>query len=322
MRWDVKGLLDRVRPARTRVLSRIEGGFIVPPSHMEVIVADHCNINCRSCNHGSPAMARWLADPDVVRRDLTVLAKVYRPRMVKVLGGEPLLHPRLADVIDAARSTGISKYFLLTTNGLLLPAMSDAVWKLVDEIEVSCYPGAEPPALTIDRAREKAKVYGKKLTVVRYETFRDTITTIGTEDRALVEQIYSTCKIANVWGCHGVREGLFFKCPQSVYIARLTGRQFDADFMRLEDAPDLQARLLAFINSTVPLESCTYCLGTVGKQNAHTQLKGAAFTADLRRPTEDLVDYEWMKRSQLRQDRFDDCKLKTDGRRVTFRPHR
>jgi hypothetical protein len=314
--------VDRVRPPTTRVVSRLHGGVIVPPSHLELIVADHCNIVCRSCNHGSPAVPRWLADPEVVRRDLAILAKVYRPRLVKLLGGEPLLHRDLAEVVRAARSTGISDRFLLTTNGLLLPAMADGVWDMVDEVEISCYPGAAPPRKTLDLARERARRAGVKLRVVHFDHFRDTITTVGTEDRALVQQIYATCKIANVWGCHGVREGWFYKCPQSMYIPMLTGRAFDADRVRLEDAPDLQARLLAFVNSREPLGSCRYCVGSVGKRNAHVQLKRADFQADLRRPTEELVDYEWLKRSALRQDSFDDCKIETNGSRETFRPHR
>lgn len=323
MNTSLAGFLSRLKPSPTRVPSRLDGGFIVPPTHLELIVADHCNITCRSCNHGSPGLGRWLADPEVVHRDFSILARVYRPMLVKVLGGEPLLHQDIAAVIQAARSTGISKHFLLTTNGLLLARMSDAVWGAVDEVEVSCYPGAEPPAAALNLARKQARERRVKLTVTRYEHFRDTITTVGTENQALVQQIYSACKIANVWGCHAVREGAFFKCPQSMYIPMLTGQQFEGDHVLIEDTEDLQARLLAFVNSPTALESCKYCVGSVGKQNAHVQLTRPEFRADLQRPTEELVDYEWLQRSKIRQDHFDDCKIKTDdGRRDTFRPQR
>jgi GTP 3',8-cyclase len=320
LRRGLAQLLTRATPSITRVLSRMEGGFIVPPTHLELIVADHCNIACRSCNHASPIMNRWFADPEVVRRDFSILARIYRPRFVKVLGGEPLLHKSLAAVIQAARSTGISGHFLLVTNGTLLTRMSDAVWDAIDELEVSCYPGAEPPGETLSQAREKARQSQVKLKLTRYEHFRDTISAVGTQNRVLVEQIYSTCKIANVWGCHAVREGAFFKCPQSIYIPRITGQPFEADHIRIEDTPDLQARLLAFVNSRTALRSCTYCLGTAGKKNPHTLLPRREWQADLHRPTEEMVDYEWLKRAQVRQELLDDCKIVTDDAGDSFRP--
>lgn len=307
--------LGRAKPSTTKVPSRLENGFIVPPTHLELIVADHCNIACRSCNHGSPMMGRWFANPEVVHRDFSILAKVYRPKRVKVIGGEPLLHNNLAGVIQAARSTGISPYFLVVTNGILLARMSDAVWDAVDEIEVSCYPGTGLPVEVLSQARQKARKSRVKFTVNRYEQFRETLTTVGTQDKALVEQIYAACKIANVWGCHGVREGAFFKCPQSMYISRITGQPFEADHVRIEDTRDLQARLLAFVNSPAALGSCKYCVGSVGKKNAHALLPRDEWRADLHGPIEDLVDYEMLRGSQVHQGALDDCKITTeDGR--------
>jgi|SRR5579862_771513 len=304
-------LLRRDEPTFSPVLSRLENGFIVPPTHLELIVADHCNMTCRSCNHGAPLLGRWFANPDVVHRDFSILAKVYRPKLVKVIGGEPLLHKDLAAVIRAARSSGISPYFFLITNGLLLDRMSDDVWGAVDEIEVSAYPGAEPCADILSRARQKAGESRVKFTLNRYENFRATLTTVGTQNQELVAQIYHTCKIANVWGCHGVRDGRFFKCPQSMYIPTLTGRPFEADHIPIEDTPDLKERLLAFINSPRPLSSCTYCVGTVGKKHDHVQLPRKDWPADLNRPTEEMVDYERLDRSKLSQTMVDDCKIKT-----------
>jgi len=48
--------------------SRLEGGFIIPPAHFELIVSDHCNMSFRSCHHASPLVAKWSADPDSVHR--------------------------------------------------------------------------------------------------------------------------------------------------------------------------------------------------------------------------------------------------------------
>lgn len=294
--------------------SRIENGFIIPPAHLELIVADHCNLSCRNCNHASPVSPPWFIETDDVRRDYGLLAKVYRPKLVKVLGGEPLLHPRLAEVIETARETEISQRFLLTTNGLLLHKMDDSVMEIIDELEISVYPGLPRARETIELASEMADRFGKDLTVCEYRQFRQTFSTVGTDDESLVQKIYAACKIAHVWGCHAVREGYFYQCPQRIYIRQLmNGTSFpESDRIRLVDSPDLQARLLAFVNSPIPSSSCRYCLGTVGKQVDHSFVPRGRWEEELEQPTEDLVDHDWLERSLIKQDLIDDCKIMTE----------
>ena len=297
----------------TAVKSRIESGFIVPPSNLELIATDHCNLTCRGCNHASPAVGNWSADPQTVRRDFSILAKYYRPRKVKVLGGEPLLHPKLAEVIWAARSTGISDYFLLVTNGVLLKQMDNAVMEAIDELEISLYPEVERREEILAVAQRKSLQFGTLLTVNEYDNFRAGIATLGTDNVELVRKIYQTCKIANLWGCHGVRDGYFYKCPQSIYIPRLVQgiKGVEADRLRIEDTDDFQTRLLTFLNSRDPLRCCTYCVGTAGKLEPHALIRRAQWRLEMEKPSSELIDYDWLERSLIKQDEYDDCKIET-----------
>jgi cyclic pyranopterin phosphate synthase len=240
---------------------------------------------------------------------------------VKVLGGEPLLHRRLADVIWAARSTGISDYFYLTTNGVLLHRMDDAVMEAIDELEISLYPGVEKPEDIVALAKEKSLRYGKKLTVNEYDQFRLTFATRGTTDPELVRKTYRACKMANVWGCHTVRDGYFYKCPQSMYIPTMVNAipGVEADRIRLEDADDLQARLLAFVNSPDPLKCCTYCVGTSGKLESHAMVPRDQWKMDTDRSLSEVIDSRWLERSLAEDDPTDDCKILTDAESVTRR---
>jgi hypothetical protein len=301
--------------------SRLEGGFIIPPADFELIVADHCNTSCRSCNHASPLVARWSADPASLYRDSSVLAKYYRPRVVKILGGEPLLHRKLAEVIRAVRSTGISKHFRLITNGLLLHKMDDAVMELIDELEISVYPGVSRMTDVFPLAREKTLRFGKKLSINEYDVFRKTFTSIGTDDVHLVRKIYDACKLAHVWGCHGIRDGYFYKCPPSMYIPQLVKGipGLDADRIRIADSDDFQARLLAFVNAPDPLACCTYCVGTVGRQEPHALVSRDQWRLETEKPSEELIDYDWLERSSIKQDLFDDCKITTKTDRAEHR---
>lgn len=291
--------------------SRLVNGMIIPPTHLELIVVDHCNITCRSCNHASPAMPSWFADPDTVHRDFSILAKYYRPARVKVLGGEPLMHKDLPAVVAAARASGISDHFALTTNGVLLHKASDAVWKAIDEVEISLYPNVAGAEKNLDLARAKARDFGKKLTIYQYEDFRGTFSLKGTDDPALIGKIYAACKIAHVWGCHVAREGHFYKCAQSIYTAMLTGRSAPTDRVPIVDSAAFQAELLGFVNSPIPLSACAHCVGSVGIQEPHELSPRAQWKAHIDKTSEELVDYDWLERSLITQDEFDDCKIST-----------
>ncbi|MDD2338374.1 MAG: hypothetical protein PHD01_17600 [Geobacteraceae bacterium] len=289
--------------------SRLIKGMIIPPTHVELIAVDHCNISCNICNHASPLMPSWFADPDTIHRDFSILSKYYRPKFVKVIGGEPLLHNHLDAVIQAARATDISDYFKLTTNGLLLHKATDAIWEAVDEVEISLYPGLTLAEKNIRLAMEKAEVFGKKLTIYYYEQFRETFSLKGTSDNALVNRVYAACKIANVWGCHAVRGGFFHKCPQSIYAAMLTGKGESTDRIPIVDSAAFQVALLEYVNSAVPLSACVNCVGTVGSYKTHALMPLNQIPVDIDKPMEELVDYDWLERSLITQDTYDDCKI-------------
>lgn len=290
------------------IKSVLVDGIIIPPTHLELIVTDHCNISCRNCNHASPIMVQWFADPDIVYRDFAILAKFYRPRFIKVLGGEPLLHPNLDRVIMAARASGICDNFLLTTNGILLNRASDAIWEAVDAVEVNLYPSQFKALENINLAKAKAKAFGKRLTVNRYDQFRATFSMQGTSDEALINQIYGTCKIANLWGCHAVKAGYFYKCPQSIYIPELTGKLVASDRVEINESHSFQEQLLEFINSPIPLSACANCMGTVGILENHEMIPSRRWHTSIDKPLEELVDLDYLDHCTFIQTKEDDCK--------------
>src|SRR5262249_58572664 len=87
----------------------------------EFHIAEHCNLRCRSCAHLSPALPKHFVDPDALASDLTALARSYQVTVLRLLGGEPLLHPNLLDIMMAVRESHIAEKIEITTNGVLLP---------------------------------------------------------------------------------------------------------------------------------------------------------------------------------------------------------
>ena len=278
----------------------------------EINVVHHCNLSCRSCSHLSPVSPRLAVDPDAVHRDLAALAPHYRPKHVRLVGGEPLLHPALADVVAAVRRSGISDRIRMITNGVLLARMTPAVWDGIDELHVSLYPGHLVDEAGRRRWNARAAEHGVEMYWKRFDSFRESYSEAGTSDAALVRRIYESCQIAHVWHCHNVVDGHFYKCPQSYFVPELLGR--GGDGLPISGRPTLGRDLLAFLEDPEPLRSCANCLGSVGRRLQHEQVPRRAFRGAQSAPTKDLLDGEFLERLETRdRGASNGC--------VTFREH-
>lgn len=177
---------------------RITDGRVRNPRGCEINAVLHCNLRCRGCSHLSPVMPAWFVEPERVARDLSALATAYSCAFVKILGGEPLLHPGLPDVVEAVRSSGITDHVAVATNGLLLNSAGARLWSLVDEFKVSVYPGSAPAPEDLRELRRRAEDHGVRLDVKLVPVFREPYARLGTEDPRLIDRIFRTCEIAHV----------------------------------------------------------------------------------------------------------------------------
>src|SRR5262249_24424463 len=96
---------------------------------------------------------------------------------------------------------------------------------------------------------------------------------------------------------------------QSMYVPMLVPGDHARDRLAIEEGEGFRERLLAFVNSSAALASCAHCLGTVGKQEPQRQLSRLAWEEDARRSTEEMVDWDWLRRCELDQGLQDDCKI-------------
>lgn len=278
----------------------------------EINVAEHCNLRCRGCSHMSPVLPKAFVTPDDVYRDLRMLAPHYQVEHVRLLGGEPLLHPDLPAVVSAVRESGVTSRVRILTNGTLLSRAPLTVWRSVDEIHVSMYPTHEASSAELRVWASKAAETGVDLTVKRFDYFRESYTEMRNEKSGLVHDIYSSCQIAHVWRCHNVSNGYFFKCPQSIYINRLLGRSPGTDGIRIDDTNEFVYRLRDYLDDPEPLRACSNCLGSVGRQYPHQQLSSREWRQQQHRPIADMLDDVYLAELQLHADRDNGCVTTTE----------
>jgi GTP 3',8-cyclase len=261
----------------------------------EVNPVEHCNLSCLSCSHLSPIQQRYVVDPADLERDLTVLGRHYHARWVRLVGGEPLLHPKLDLLLDAIRASGVADKIMVVTNGVLLPRLPAAVWSQVDRIDVSQYPGAELREADRILCEDLARRNDVRIHFDRIDTFRISYSERGAASRDLVQRIYRSCGIVHDMRCHTVARGYFYKCPQSYFLPRtLTGANIAFDSVRICEAPSFAAELRALLARDEPLDACRHCLGTAGRRVEHTQIRRRNFREPQSLPSEALVDRRYL----------------------------
>lgn len=116
--------------------------------YVEYHVVEHCNLNCRGCAHFSPLAPKSYADPAAFDRDLTQLASLFASiTKLRLMGGEPLLHPKVHEFILTARKRAPGTNIGVITNGALLRKIGQDFWAACRQadilLEVSLYPSMQ-----------------------------------------------------------------------------------------------------------------------------------------------------------------------------------
>src|ERR1051326_2971415 len=122
----------------TRLL-RDDGGSLLREALVYSVV-DHCNLRCAGCDHAAPHFDKRFADPEAFAADLNALRPHLHVRVLRLPGGEPLLHPALDAIVRAARNAEVADQIMLWTNGLLLHKVRRELLQSFDVVRVSLYP--------------------------------------------------------------------------------------------------------------------------------------------------------------------------------------
>jgi organic radical activating enzyme len=285
---------------------------VVPRLHLlaiEINAVWHCNLSCVACTHASPVAHSGLADPRVVARDLANLSMAVDVDEVRILGGEPLLHPDLAAVLRAVRGSGLAATVRVSTNGTRLSAAGFEWLALVDEVHVSRYPGTNVRDEALDELARRCRDAGKTLILEDFHSFRHAQPS-GPLHPDEARAVFDTCQQAHAWSCHTVHDGYVHLCPVTADPGFA-----DPEACPIEPTSTLADRLGAFLDRPEPLRACTLCLGTVGKRFAHRQANAKTWLTLTRSGSVDPEQLEAVRRDPLADNGCSTHEVLVDGAR-------
>jgi len=229
--------------------------------HFEVHITDHCNLNCKGCAHFSNLCPPTFADLSEFESDMNRMASLFSAvHQIYLLGGEPLLHPQVADFVRVARRVFPHTRIYLMTNGKLVTRMKEDFWAALAETGVILLCDSYPIGLPVDEINALGKKHGVTVewTIEREEFFKIPIDPQGGHD---TESSFRRCQGFN--NCPIIRDGRLYPCAYAAYSDVFRERfgiesleATPADSVSIRDEPDPE-RVIEFLRNPVPW--CGYC---------------------------------------------------------------
>ena len=227
--------------------------------HLETDVTLACQLSCVACNHHVAlhrAVKTKQTTPEQISKDLNGLSKIMHAGMWAAIGGEPLLHRQLVDILQIARESKIADRLEVWTNGLFIQKQSQEFWQSFDILVLSIYPGmiSEEDILWI---RSKCSDEGKDLVIERRPHFRALLELEPSGQERTIQK-FKNCffrsysRVAN--------EGYFFTCCCAPHMPVLIqGSSFGTDGVEIEGLTE--DALLSYLQRSEPLSICSICAG-------------------------------------------------------------
>ena len=200
---------------------------------MGVHVTEHCNLNCRSCTALSPLVSEYFLDIESFEADLKKLSKITDGKMESffLTGGEPLLHPKIEEIIFLARSYFPKSDFSIMTNGLILHQMADCFWQCCAQTSIRLLITRYPINIDIERIREKAVLFKVNLSY----TGGDSVPVksmwkypLDLEGKQSLKNSFNICTQVNV--CLTIKNGIIYPCNTIAGIEHFN-RYFDKNLL-------------------------------------------------------------------------------------------
>ena len=236
--------------------------------YFEVNICDHCDITCKGCSHFSPIAEKRAVPLEVVQNDLRRISELTAQNVDEfhILGGEPLLHPELTEILLTARELFPNTIISLVTNGVLLLKQDEIFWNVCKDnritIEVTKYPINLDYPKIIQIVEEKGIAFkfhsytGKAVKTM-------TKVPLDIEGRQNEKVSFQNCVLANRW--IALMDGKMYTCqiaPNAFHFNKKFGTKMeleDIDYIDIYKAKDIE-EILSFLYTPKPF--CKHCKTT------------------------------------------------------------
>jgi len=229
--------------------------------YFDIHLVEHCNLNCKGCDHFSPLAQPEYSDPSKVDKDFRRLSNLLNVERFSLMGGEPLLHPFVDDFMQIARKNFPKSIIQLVTYGILLPRMIGSFWMRCKQFDIEIVCTKYPINLDFEKIEFIAKSKG-----VKFNYFGDTGTNIRKSNKIPLnlkgeeKNTYPICYHAVT--CCSLSKGRIYPCtvaPNARHFNNYFNEKLELsekDSINIYEAKTGQ-EIIDFIKKPIPF--CRYC---------------------------------------------------------------
>lgn len=230
----------------------------------EYSLTEHCDLNCAGCGKFAPLAEPEFADYEEAARDFARLSSLFhgRVKQIRLMGGEPLLHPDLVKFLKMAREYFPDGDISIVTNGLRLLNQPEEFWQACKENKIVIRPTKYPIPLDYAEIEKCADDHGVELHYYNIILLSKTLNIFKMDVKGLQDsrKSFLRCNAAN--NCSVLWRGRLYTCPTPM-VARHFNKYFGENMEECpEDSIDIyqanSAReIMEFLTKPIPF--CRYC---------------------------------------------------------------
>lgn len=257
-------IMEKMEELENRIIQKQKKPYL----KFEVHLCDHCNLNCKGCDHFSPLAEEHFLDLDSFKNDMFRLAELFGDRVLRIhlLGGEPLLTPNIVEYLHIARDAFPHNEVTIIdilTNGLLLGKQDELFWQTCKELDIRIRITKYPIKFDYDQILSLAHSYG---------VFCDYYNDVSSGDKGLFKialnkagkgdpcKNFFNCRIGNK--CIMLKNGRMYPCTLIPNIEHFNNYFNETFYEDVCDSIDIYKahtadEILEFLHNPVPF--CKYC---------------------------------------------------------------
>ncbi len=129
--------------------------------HIEIHLAQHCNLKCKFCSHFSSIAQEEFYNVLKYQKDLERLSQLTSAKIknIQLLGGEPLLHPEINKILEITRNFFPDTEIQVVTNGILLETINESFYKILNKNKIALFVSVYPIDLNWESILRRTKKY-------------------------------------------------------------------------------------------------------------------------------------------------------------------